>query len=160
MKFPESQRFPLIIASLPSPQTKNRNEEGMCYQRSRRVRRKGLGKKYTTSRSGRKCMRHHCVCSRVIPLAYSFKKHRTVLQVTNSHNSSSFSSRVAGSSEFTIWHLVEVQREDPWNKLDDTLPMGHLHASHSKGRGHWQWCHFCTDWRRRCYWPWDELNWN
>lgn len=28
MKFPESQPFPLIIARLPNPQTKNRNEKG------------------------------------------------------------------------------------------------------------------------------------
>lgn len=102
----------------------------ICYQRGRRVRKKGLAKKESSSGSEKKCMRQNCICSRVIPLAHSFEKHRTVLQVSNSHNSTSFSSRVTGSGKITIWHLVEVQRENLWN---------------SKGRGHWQWCHFCTE---------------
>lgn len=71
-------------------------------------------------------MRQHCIHRRVTPLAYSFEKRRTVLQVSNSHNSSSFSSRVTGSVKFTIWHLVEEQREDLWNRLGNTLPMGHV----------------------------------
>lgn len=91
-------------------------------------------------------MRQYCICRRDIPLAYSFEKHRTVLQAPNSHNSSSFSSKVTGSVEFTTWHLVEVQREDPWNRLDDTLLMGHIHASCSKGRGHQRCCHFRIEW--------------
>lgn len=76
----------------------------------------------------------HCISRRAVPWTYRLRKHRTVLQVSNAHSSLSYPHRAIGSIEFTICCLVEVQREDPWDGLDDTWLMGHQWQCHSAQR--------------------------